>query len=97
MIRTLYLPKEHFVYSFMHHGLYFKAYDEIGRSLKKLREVIALKYEAARHDKRRHVYYTALIPNLERQFATMVSEGVLDGSVIIVEAASMYSNERKVA
>ena len=93
MIRTLHIPKEHFVYSFVHQGISFRAYDEIGRSLKRLREEIALKYKAARTDLRRHVYYSSLIPNLERQFATMVSEGVLGGSVVIVE----IKEERKVA
>ena len=93
MIKTLFIPKEHFVYSFVHHGIMFKAYDEIGRSLKRLREEIALKYRAARTDLRRHVYYSSLIPNLERQFATMVSEGVLAGSVVVVEVVE----ERKAA
>ena len=93
MIRTLYIPKEHFVYPFVHQGISFRAYDEIGRSLKRLREEIAFKYEAARTDLRRHTYYSSLIPNLEHQFATMVAEGVLAGSVVIVE----IKEERKVA
>ena len=91
MIKTL-VCKEHYVYEFVHYDLLFRAYDEIGRGLERLRKEIALKYTAAGHDKRRHVYYSHLIPNLERQFATMVSEGVLAGSIVVVEV-----NEERLA
>ena len=85
MIKTL-VCKEHYVYEFCHHNLLFRAYDEIGRGLERLHREIAFKYSAARTDRRRHVYYSNLIPNLERQFAVMVSEGVLAGFIVIIEA-----------
>ena len=90
MIRTINCPPAdevsngHFVYPFTHQDMDFKAYDEVGKALKCLRERIVTLYNAAKHDERRHVYYSDLIPNLERQFATMVSEGVLGGAIVIV-------------
>ena len=93
--------RPHFVYQFLHHDMLFKAYDEIGRGLCRLRTEIGTKYAEMRQDKSRYVYYLELIQNLERQFSRMVIEGRHNGSVEIIKAASVYVDEtrkeRKVA
>lgn len=85
--------KEHYVYEFYHHHVLLKAYDEIGRNLSRLRLEIRTKYAAMAEDATKYVYYRELIPNLERQFCTMVVEGIKGGSIIIIAAQA----ERKVA
>lgn len=96
MIRTFnYEPvlREHFVYSFIHHDMLFRAYDEIGKGICRLRTEIEVKYGAMRKDRSRYVYYVELIQNLERQFSRMVVEGLKNGSVEIIKAAAVYVNE----
>ena len=85
--------KEHYVYEFYHQNMLLKAYDEIGRNLKRLRLEIRYKYKAMAEDKTKYAYYRELIPNLERQFCTMVLEGIKGGSIIIIAAKA----ERKAA
>ena len=93
--------KPHFMYQFIHHDMLFRAYDETGRGLSRLREEIGIKYGRMKEDKSRYVYYLELIQNLERQFSRMVLEGRHNGSVEIIRAATVYVNEtrkeRKVA
>ena len=105
MIRTINSSPEpevlrpHYTYQFIHQDMLFKAYDEIGRGLCRLRTEIVVKYAAMKKDKSKYVYYHELIQNLERQFSRMVVEGLKHGSVEIIKAASVYVNEteRKVA
>ena len=102
MIRTFNsAPEEvlhpHYVYQFIHHDLLFKTYDEIGKGLCRLRTEIIVKYEMMKKDKSRYIYYVELIQNLERQFSRMVVEGLKNGSVSIIKAATVNVQERKVA
>ena len=101
MIRTINNTpgRDHYVYQFAHQDMLLKAYDEIAHNLKRLRLEIHLKYKAMAEDKMKYVYYKELIPNLERQFCSMVLEGIKGGSIIIIAAGSQYADyvERKVA
>lgn len=106
MIRTFkYVPagnqtlKSHFVYSFIHHDMLVNAYDEVGRRLYILRKDIGVKYDIIKKDRSQYVYYMELIQSLEKQFARTVAEGLHNGSVEIIKAASVYvdETERKVA
>ena len=99
MIRTLDVDSEkiHFMYQFAHQDMLFRAYDEIGRCLYRLRKEIIVKYTAMRKDKTRCVYYVELIQNLERQFSRMVVEGLNGGSIEIIKTAEVTVKERSVA
>ena len=96
MIKTL-SRKEHVSYEFIHHDLLLKAYDDLGRCLKRLRLEIQVKYTAMHEDKTRCVYYVELIQNLERQFARMVVEGLNGGAIEIIKTAEVTVEERSVA
>lgn len=90
--------REHYIYVFCHQDMMYRAYDEIARNLERLRLEIRIKYKAMVEDKTKYKYYRELIPNLERQFCTMLVEGVKGGSIIIIPAATKYVDElRKVA
>lgn len=89
--------RPHFTYRFIHQDMLLCAYDEIGRSLERLRREIDIKYAAMLDDKTRRVYYVDLIQNLERQFSRMIVEGLNGGSVTILQTAAVTVEERSVA
>ena len=90
------MEKSHYTYSFTHQDILLHAYDDLGRTLERLRREIQHKYSLMLYDAQKYVFYKELIPNLERQFCNMVIEGLKAGSIKIV-AVGLNGRERKVA
>ena len=85
--------QDHVPYKFFHHGVWYVAYDQLGKTLKTLSEDIKKKHKSFEEDKSKSKYYFYLILSLENSFSRMLLEGRSAGSITVLEEEKLQKKE----